>query len=91
MKFDAGAASRLRTLLETKESSPTQTQPPNRLPTACGCPGQHKDVVRSLFQLTTSGSNVGHGGDRSGYVNFEIGGRVFSCQQLLATNRSLKI
>jgi len=37
MKFNAGTASRLRTLLKMKESSPTLTEPPNALPTSWRC------------------------------------------------------
>ena len=43
--LNVGTASRLRTLLKSKQSSPTQTQHPNSLPASCCCPGQLRSVV----------------------------------------------
>ena len=47
MKFNAGAASRLRTLHPGRKAHLRQTEHPNALPASWHCPGQPKGVVGS--------------------------------------------
>jgi len=55
MKFNAGAASRLRTLHPGRKAHLRQTEHPNALPALWHCPGQPKGVVGSS-SLSTPGS-----------------------------------
>src|SRR6266436_7306427 len=65
--MDAGAASRLRTLLETKQRSPTSNQTAKRLARLVALSRLTKDVVGGSFTLNTRIA-FGHGCDRPSYV-----------------------
>jgi hypothetical protein len=90
MKINAGAASRLRTLHNAKESSLTQTEHPSTMPTSWRCLsrrsnaakadlGQLKDVVGS-YSLSTPGSLSVKGCDRSSYVARQCFVNLPSCK-----------
>jgi hypothetical protein len=78
-KINAGLASRL---LNQVKAQPTQTEPPNRLPTSDGCLSQ-PSVASEFFTLATRFA-FDNGSDQSGYVNFKIGGKRVLCQKQAA-------
>ncbi|SRR6266436_9783066 len=65
--MDAGAASRLRTLLETKQRSPTSNQTAKRLARLVALSRLTRDVVGGSFTLNTRIA-FGHGCDCPNYV-----------------------